>query len=436
MPSPSAPAADIARHWRLDPEVAFLNHGSFGACPRPVLAAQQAMRERMENQPVQFFVRDLEALLDEARQELARFLGAAPADLAFVPNATDGVNAVLRSLPLARGDELLTTDHEYNACRNALEFVAAGAGARVVVASLPFPIDSPEQALELATRAVESDDQLLPLARKLEQALEAILGLVTSRTRLVLVDHITSQTGLILPLEKILGELGTRSIDVLVDGAHAPGMVPLDLASLGAAYDAGNCHKWLCAPKGAGFLYVRQDRQPQVRPAVISHGANSTRTDRSRYLIEFDWVGTDDPSPLLALPQAIRFMGSLLPGGWAELRRHNRELLLAGREAVCAALDLPPPCPAEMIGSLASFPLPDGSVQPPTSPLYLDPLQDELLERWQVEVPVIPWPAPPRRLLRISGQIYNRPEQYEQLGRALASLFGSTQRRSAPKSPG
>ena len=403
MPSPSAPAADIARHWRLDPEVAFLNHGSFGACPRPVLAAQQAMRERMEHQPVQFFVRDLEALLDEARQELARFLGAAPADLAFVPNATAGVNAVLRSLPLARGDELLTTDHEYNACRNALEFVAAGAGARVVVASLPFPIDSPEQVLE------------------------AILGLVTSRTRLVLVDHITSQTGLILPLEKILGELGARSIDVLVDGAHAPGMVPLDLASLGAAYYAGNCHKWLCAPKGAGFLYVRQDRQPQVRPAVISHGANSTRTDRSRYLIEFDWVGTDDPSPLLAIPQAIRFMGSLLPGGWAELRHHNRELVLAGREALCGALDLPPPCPAEMIGSLASLPLPDGSAQPPTSPLYLDPLQDELLERWQVEVPVIPWPAPPRRLLRISGQIYNRPEQYEQLGRALASLFGSTQ---------
>jgi len=390
---------NYVRHWALDPETVFLNHGSFGACPTEVLEYQHRLRERIERQPVQFFVRDLEPLLDRARDELATFLGADAQDLVWIPNATAAVNAVLRSLELRPDDELLTTDHEYNACRNVLDFVAQRSGARVVVARVPFPLDSAEQVVD------------------------AVLDRATPRTRLALLDHVTSQTGLVLPIERLVRELNDRDVETMVDGAHAPGMLPLDVPAVGAAYYTGNCHKWICAPKGAAFLHVRHDRQQEVRPIAISHGANSPRPDRSRYLVEFDWVGTDDPSAFLSVPEAIRFMGSLLPGGWPALREHNRELTLHGRRAICEALGIAPPCPDEMIGSLASIPLPAGANASPASPLYADPLQLELLDRFGIEVPVIPWPAPPRRLIRISAQLYNSPEQYDSLASALGELF-------------
>jgi len=388
----------IRDQWSLDPSVVFLNHGSFGACPIAVLKHQADLRERMERQPVQFFVHDLEGLLDEAREALGDFLGAPAADLAWVPNATTAVNAVLRSLRFEPGDELLTTDHEYNACRNVLEFVAERAGARVVVAHLPFPTAGPEQVIE------------------------AVVDRVTARTRLLLIDHVTSQTGLVLPVEAIVRELRTRGVETLVDGAHAPGMLALDVAAIGAAWYTGNCHKWMCAPKGAAFLYTRPDMKERTRPLAISHGASSTRTDRPRYLVEFDWMGTDDPTAFLSVPAAIRFMGRLMPGGWAAVRETNHQLALRGRDVLCCALGIDPPCPDEMIGSLASLPLPDGDGRPSPSPLYADPLQDVLLERFNIEVPVIPWPKPPQRLIRISGQVYNSDGDYEKLGQALKAL--------------
>jgi isopenicillin-N epimerase len=378
--------------------VAFLNHGSFGACPRPVLEAQERLRDRMEREPVQFFARDLEGLLDGARGELAAFLGCPAEDLAFVSNVTAAVNAVLRSLSLKPQDELLVTNQEYNACRNALEFATVRAGARVVAAEVPFPIDSSDAVVA------------------------AVLARVTPRTRLALLDHVTSQTGIIFPIERLVCALAERGVETLVDGAHAPGMLPLDVSSIGAAYYAGNCHKWLCAPKGAGFLYARRDRQAEIRPVAISHGANSRRTDRSRFLLEFDWTGTDDPTAVLCVPEAIRFMGSLLPGGWPALMASNHQLVLGARAAICRALEIPLPCPDEMIGSLAAFPLPQGSIDRPRAPFYCDPLQDLLLRDFGIEVPVIPWPAPPERLLRVSAQIYNTPGQYERLAEALSTL--------------
>jgi isopenicillin-N epimerase len=401
MNSPlNQPACD-PRLWLLDPKITFLNHGSFGSCPRPVLEFQRELRERLERQPVQFFVRDLEGLLDEARAALAAFVGARGENLVFVPNATSGVNAVLRSLRFERGDELLVIDHEYNACRNALNFAAHSEAARVVVAEVPFPLRSEEEIVE-------------PVLRK-----------VGPRTRLALLDHVTSQTGLIFPIERLVRELAARGVDSLVDGAHAPGMVALDLERLGAAYYTGNCHKWLCAPKTAAFLYVRPDRQQFIRPLTISHGANSLRTDRSRFLIEFGWMGTSDPTAALSVPVALRFMSSLLPGGWPEVMRRNRDLALAGRKALSEALKITSPCPDEFIGSLASAPIPDGaSEQPPKSPLYLDPLQERLLERHRIEVPIIPWPAPPRRLLRISAQLYNSLPEYQKLAGALSEELG------------
>ena len=385
----------LAHHWTLDPEVTFLNHGSFGACPRVVQQAQQRIRDEIERQPVRFFVRRLNDRLDAARERLATFLGADPAGLVAVANATTGVNAVLRSLPFGPDDELLVTDHEYNACRNAIEFVGGRSGAKVVVVSLPF---------SGATAGIVE---------------QAILDAVTPRTRLVLVDHVTSQTAMILPVENLVRRLDERGVDTLVDGAHAPGMLPLDLTGLGSAYYTGNCHKWLCAPKGAGFLHVREDRREQIRPLTISHGTNTRRPGRSRFHDEFDWVGTDDPSAFLCVPESIDFIGSLLPGGWPEVMTRNRSLVLAGRETIRRALEVDAPCPDSMIGTLASLPLPDGSPGPPESPLYTDPLQDVLLETYGIEVPVIAWPAPPKRLLRLSAQLYNGEDDYDRLAAAI-----------------
>ncbi|MBC8450872.1 aminotransferase class V-fold PLP-dependent enzyme [bacterium] len=387
-----------SRHWGLDPSVTFLNHGSFGACPTEVLAAQIRYRDRMERQPLQFMIRDVEELYDDARAELAAFVGADPLDVVFVPNATTGVNTVLRSLHFERGDELLTTTHEYNACRNALDFVAERSGATVVAADIPFPVESPEEI----TRAV--------------------LERVGPRTRLGLFDHITSLTGMVMPIADIVRGLSERGVDVMVDGAHAPGMLELDIPSIGAAYYTGNCHKWLCAPKGAALLYVRRDRQVRLRPLVISHGANTTRTDRSMFWQEFDWTGTRDLSQYLAVADSIRFMGSLLPGGWSELMKRNRSLALEGRDLIGDRLGVEPACPDSMIGSLASIPLGTGRYRFSTTMLDFDPLEDALREEYGIEVPVLTCPDGPASLLRISAQIYNRIEQYEYLADAVLDI--------------
>lgn len=384
------------RLWWLDPKITFLNHGSFGACPKAVLEYQNEMRLRLEREPVAFMVRELEPMLDKARAVLSRFVGGKAQDLVFVRNATSGVNAVLRSLEFKRGDEILVTDHEYNACRNVVDFVAQRAGVKVVVAPIPFPIASEEQIIQ------------------------PIIERVTSRTRLALVDHVTSQTAIVMPLERIVRELEGRNVPVLVDGAHAPGMVPLNLNKLGASYYTGNCHKWICAPKGAALLHVREDRQSEIRPTVISHGANSPRKDRSRFQIEFGWAGTWDPTAMLSVPVALQFMGELLPGGWREVMQRNRALALAARKLLCDALEIPTSCPDAMIGSIASIPISDGkTTKPPKTPLYLDALQEVLFAKWKIEVPIIPWPAPPKRLLRISAQLYNALPQYEYLRAAL-----------------
>ena len=376
--------------WSLDPEITFLNHGSFGACPLPVLAAQQAFRQQLESEPVRFFGREYEPLMDQAKAKLAEFVGARKDEIAFVPNATTGVNSVLRSLHFKPEDELLTTSHEYNACRNAFDFVAKQSGAKIVIADIPFPIVSPTQIIE------------------------AILQKVTSKTRLVLIDHITSQTGLIFPVKEIATNITNRGIDILIDGAHAPGMISLNLKEIGATYYTGNCHKWLCAPKGAAFLYVQKTRQELIRPLTISHGANSPRQDRSRFELEFDWMGTVDPSSYFSVPVAIDFMGSLLAGGWKELRARNHELTLAARNLLCHKLQMPLPCPDEMIGSMASLPISDGDAME---------LHDVLFDEFGIELQIIPWPQLDCRLFRISAQIYNNLEDYEYLAESLIKVL-------------
>jgi isopenicillin-N epimerase len=387
--------------WLLDPDIVFLNHGSFGSCPAPVLAAQRAWVERLERQPIRFLDRELQVLLADARTAIGRFLGAEPDDLAFVPNATSGVNTIIASLGLGPGDEILTTDHEYNACLNVLHEASARTGVSVAIAAVPFPIDSPDAVVR------------------------AVLAAVSPRTRLAVLSHITSPTAIVLPIERLIAELAHLGIDTLVDAAHAPGQVPVDLAALGAAYWSGNGHKWLCAPKGTAVLWVRRDRQEQIRPLVISHGANDPDPSRSRFRKEFDWPGTVDPTGYLAIADAIRYLGSLRPGGWPGLMAANHALTLRGRDLVCEALGIPSPAPDPMLGAMAAVPLPPSLIEAAGGPIAL---KEALYDADRVEVPIIEWPVPAARapdeparatLLRISAQAYNEASDYETLAAAL-----------------
>ena len=382
--------------WLLDPEVTFLNHGSLGSCPLPVLEAQARWREELERRPIQFLLRDLAARMAGVRSCLGELFGCAPDDLALMPNAESCINAVLRSLEFGPGDELLATTHDYNACLNSMDFVAGRSGARVIRAAIPFPITDASEVTE------------------------AILAEVTPRTRLAMISHITSATGLVFPMQEIVGELENLGVQVIVDGAHAPGQIDLDLDRLGASYYAGNCHKWLCCPKGTGFLHVRRDRQSVIHPLIISHGMNDPRTDLSLFRKEFDWQGVADPSGFLAIPTAISFLGSLVPGGLPSLAARNHSLALSFRDALCPIFRLEPPAPDSMVGSMAAFPV-DHIVPEPEIRQKLELM---LREQHHIEIPMIRWRPTldtERWTLRVSCQIYNDKGDIDRLATALAS---------------
>jgi isopenicillin-N epimerase len=405
----------LAGHWRLDPAVTFLNHGSFGACPGPVLDVQRGWQDRMEAEPVRFLARELDGHLAAGRAALGEFVGANPDDLAFVTNATGAINAVVRSLSFNPGDEILTTDHEYNAIINVLRHVATRDGARVVVARLPFP------------------------GRSADDVVERVLAAVTARTCLAVISHVTSPTALVLPVDRLIPALAERGIDTLVDGAHAPGMLPLNLDRLGAAYYAGNLHKWVCAPKGAAFMHVRRDRQPGIRPGTISHGANSPVGARSRFRLEFDWQGTLDPTAWLSVPAALAFVGGLVEGGWPGAMARTHALALEAREALTSMLgDGGAATPDAMLGSMTAVTMPvDGPLGGPpmadqSSPLDADPLQTVLFDRYGIELPIVGWPVPAvestepiRRVLRVSAALYNDRADIERLVAALDEMSRS-----------
>jgi len=380
--------------WNLDPSYVFLNHGSYGAVPKRVLEAQHRLHLHIEEEPVRFFQREYEPLLEKARVRLAEFLELDPEGLIFVSNATTGVNTVLKSFSFSPGDEVIITDHIYNACKNALEYVAERRDITIKMVHIPFPVTS----------------------RKVVEDL--ILRNTTSKTRMVLIDHITSPTALVFPVEELVQHLNERGIHVLVDGAHAPGMVPLKLRELNASFYTGNCHKWLCAPKGSAFLYIREDMRKEVRPLVISHGANSERTDKSFLHLEFDWTGTSDYTPYLLIPDCIDFLGSLYPGGFPDLWARNHGLTLAAREMLCERFGVEPPCPEDMIGSMAALPLlPLGEANK-----IIDSIRDRVFQEFRIEVPIIPWPSCGKALIRISCQAYNEFKDYVALADALERL--------------
>jgi isopenicillin-N epimerase len=390
----------LRTHFLPDPRLVFLNHGSFGSCPRAVLEVAQDFRERFERDPIGFVVKELEPGLDAARRAAGEFLGADPEDLVFVKNATAGVNTALASAGLQAGDEVLVTNHGYNACNNAAEAWAARAGGRVVTAAIPFPISGPDAVIG------------------------AVLDALTPKTRLAVIDHATSPTGLVFPVAELVKELKARGVSTLIDGAHGPGMVPLDLRALGADYYTGNFHKWCCAPKAVAFLHTTKEHQESTHPLVVSHGANTTRTDRSRYNLEFDWVGTDDFASALSLPFTLSYVGGLMPGGWASVYAHNRALALEARSILLEAVGGEPACPESMIAGLVAIMLPDSKGASKPGWPFAEPLYSALREKYGIEAMAIHFPVKPRQLVRVSAHVYNDVSDYHALANALRAELG------------
>ncbi len=349
-------------------------------------------------QHVGFLLRKYMPALPHILEKLETFTGASPGSVVLVPNATTGVNTVLSNLKLNPGDELLTTGQEHFASRNALQYYAERKGANIVEVPIKVPVSSPGQVVD------------------------SIMSRITGRTVLVMIDHVSSPTGMIFPVAELIHKLDEFGIDVLVDGAHAPGMLPLNLADLGAAYYTGNCHKWMCTPPTAAILYVRPDRQAGFRPAVMSHFASDFITELSEFQVEFSWNGTIDPTPRMAIPFAIDYLEKLHPGGWSGIMKDNHDKAVRASELISSKIGLQPACPTSMMGSMGAMIL---SYKAPTDlphPAGIDPLGTWLLKEKHIEIPVTHTAIPPGRLLRFSAQLYNGDAEYEYLAEAIGDV--------------
>ena len=376
---------EVRALWPLESTVAHLNHGSFGAVPTPVLDEQRSWRERMEGNPVRFFTREVGDALAQARSEVAAFLGAHDGEIAFVRNATTAASTVLAALRLEPGDELVLTDHAYGAVRIAADRFAADAGARVVEVPLELHADE-------------------------DEVVDAVSAAVTDRTRLVILDQVTSPTAWQLPLVRLLPALRERGIATFVDGAHAPGMLRVELDRLGADYWTGNLHKWCCAARGTAVLHAAPERRATLRPLVASW------EEAQGYPVAFDWSGTDDLTAWLAAPRALRVLDRL---GWDRLRTHNVGLVVEGQRVVAAALGLAESdLPRDPAVSMQLVPLAAGVAETPEA---AGDLQARVGEQIAVEIAVSTWRG--RGYLRLSGQVYNCPADYERLARDLPALL-------------
>jgi isopenicillin-N epimerase len=377
----------------LDPEIHFLNHGSFGATPRVVFDIYQDWQRRLEQQPVLFLGREFNHLHQEARSGLGTYLNARPEDLVFIPNATYGVNIIARSLDLGPGDEVLTTDHEYGACDRTWDFLCQKRGAHYLRQAIPLPIAS-------------CDDLL-------EQFWEG----VTYRTKVIYLSHITSPTALCFPVKEICRRARLAGIRTLIDGAHAPGQIPLDLERIGADFYTGNCHKWMMSPKGAGFLHAREEYQDLLEPLVVSWGYQPEPdfTTGSRYVDKYQWTGTRDPAAALSVPAAIHFMEE---HRWDEVRQGCGELLRTTLERIGTVTGLPPAYPDQpdlffQMG-IARLPVETDIVQ----------LKTRLYDEFKVEVPLIEWNG--QKFIRVSIQGYNTPMDADALVEGLDRLLPET----------
>lgn len=379
--------------YNLEPAIHFLNHGSFGACPRPVFEAYQAWQLRLERQPVEFLGRRVNDLLAESRAALAEYLHAAADDLVYFPNPTTAVNMVARSLVvrhgdgprLASGDEILTTDHEYGALDRSWEYVCREVGARYIHHPVPLPLPSPDDFVE------------------------SFWSAVTPRTKVVYLSHITSPTAVIFPVGELCRRAREAGILAIVDGAHAPSQLPLDLCEVGADIYVGACHKWLSAPKGSAFLHARPEVQSWLEPLVVSWGWESDDPGPSRFVDWHEWQGTRDVSAFLTVPDAIQFQREQ---HWGEVRRACHALALETRGRIVDLTGLPPICSDDGFSQMFAAELPACD---------LDALKARLYDEFRVEVPVIRWGG--RCFIRVSFQAYNDPSDADALVDALCILL-------------
>lgn len=388
--------APIFDQFLIDPNVVYLNHGSFGACPKAILDAQSAHRLDAERELVRFYVKDSWGKIDRARNALSGLVQCDPKDLVFVHNATTGVATVLDNLDLNEGDELLVTNCEYQACLNNFARTADRTGAKVTSVSLPWPIKSEEQVID------------------------AVMSGVTDRTKIALLSLITSSTGIRLPIEQLIPMLKERGVETILDAAHGPGCIPMDINSWGAAYTTGNAHKWLCAPKGAAFLHVRSDLQDGFTPLVVSNDAldlegAGKKTGRSGFNHAFDYAGTDDVTMYLTIADCIDWFESNIEGGVNGNMQRNRDLCIQARDLICEELGCTPPVPDSMLGPLSTIDLPSGNQT-------VREIKDRLLSEFNIQIPV--WGTPAGTVaVRISVQAYNSIEQYQYLARALKIIL-------------
>ena len=391
-PSDDAAWAPLAREWELRPGITYLNHGSFGPPPRAVREARDAWQRRLDSQPMDFFVRELEPAWRESRAAVAAFVGAPPGDLIFVDNATAGMNLIAQSFPLAAGDEVLLNDHEYGAVLRIWQRACAAVGAVTRSVALPTPF------------------------RSADETASAILDAATDRTRLIVVSHITSPTAVTLPVAEICRRARERDIAVAIDGPHAVAQVPLHIAELGCDYYAASCHKWLSAPFGSGFLYVAARRQARIHPAIVSWGRLPPGKIES-WSDEFIWSGTRNPVPYLAAPAAIAFLERV---GLENFRQRTHWLARYARQQITARFGLEPLVPddAAWYGSMAHVPLVPTEASDACA--VSNPLQNLIRERCGIEVPVVDFQG--RRYVRVSCHLYNDTTQIDRLVSALQAL--------------
>jgi len=376
-------------HWLLDRNTVFLNHGSFGACPSQVLEYKNKLTQQIENQPVKFLIRELESKIQEALLRLSEIIHADANDIVFVRNATEGVNTVLNNIRWNSDDRILITDHTYPACRNAVYHYAYKNNIPVDCASIPYPFQHESQITD------------------------AIVRKVRANTRLVLLDHISSPSAIVFPIQKIAEALSDRDVEILVDGAHAPGAIHLNIKNLGIHYYTGNCHKWLCSPRGAAFLYV----DPHLQVNFIPLNVSLINMKNQEFQDRFFWTGTNDPTAQLSVQYAIETLESIAKGNLEDIYIMNKELNLQAAYFICDALNIPMPCPEHMLSCMTSFPLRDATVKTPIG--MPDPLQERLLHEYGIEVPIFTIDETGQRFLRISCHLYNSIQQYEYLAEAL-----------------